>query len=143
LKSVSTVCQVVVPRAGLADELASTAETTTRQSLKLAKMLLNRMPHRIMKTLPGIPLLAWLLGCAVVGSSPAPAQLPVSSDLVADAVETPAGPQFSIVFSDAGTGATDYLLERTPEVGGSASWTVDNAGAQQNVCAIAGCSLNL
>lgn len=55
------------------------------------------------------------------------AQLPVTTNLTATAVETPAGPQFSIVFSDAGTGATDYLLERTPEVGAGAVWTVDDS----------------
>lgn len=80
-----------------------------------------------MKTLSGISLVAVLVAVAILDPSPARAQLPVSSDLAATAVETPAGPQFSIVFSDGGTGATDYLLERTPEVGEGAEWTVDNA----------------
>jgi len=57
----------------------------------------------------------------------APAQLPTSPDLATVLIETPPGPQFSIVFSDGGTGATDYILERTPEVGANAAWTVDSA----------------
>ncbi len=80
-----------------------------------------------MKIRPDILLSALLLGTAALGPGPVHAQLPVSADLVADAIETPAGPQFSIVFSDAGTGATDYLLERTPEVGAGAIWTVDSS----------------
>lgn len=67
------------------------------------------------------------LGALLVGSILVPAQLPTSPDLATVGVETPPGPQFSIVFSDDGTGATDYILERTPEVGGNAVWTVDNA----------------
>ena len=80
-----------------------------------------------MKFLSGISFASLLVGGVILSTSPAPAQLPVSTDLVADLVETPAGPQFSIVFSDGGTGATDYLLERTPQVGDGAAWTVDNA----------------
>lgn len=51
--------------------------------------------------------------------------IPTTANLSLDAVETPAGPSFSIVFTDDGTGATEYALEVSPSVGEAAEWFVD------------------
>jgi hypothetical protein len=79
----------------------------------------------LMQATPLISRAVLLLALVSGAGLPALAQLPTTPNLAATAIETPAGPQFSIVFSDLGTGATNYLLERTPTVGDDALWTVD------------------
>lgn len=80
-----------------------------------------------MRTFSGIPWCTVLAVGAILAPSPAHGQLPVSPDLVVTAVEAPADSQFVIVFSDGGSGATDYLVEHTPDLGEGTEWTVDNA----------------
>lgn len=72
---------------------------------------------------PNVAVLLFAVLLAALCCHPASAQ--VSSQLKIDSVERLPDNQVRITFSDAGTGATGYEVESTPEVGPGAEWMSD------------------
>lgn len=67
------------------------------------------------------------LAAVWLAALPVRAQLPVSDQLQFNRITIEPGQQVRARFSDAGTGATDFALETTTNLGENAQWTVDSS----------------